>query len=285
MTCLCHSTGHINECLDIDECENHELNNCEMLCTNTGGSYLCGCSQGYRLSSDSRSCEDINECVERTAPCQHGCDNTIGGFSCRCFDGFTPNETNPYACVEEVNANTVCNHLHCEYACRAINSSTGPLAGECFCPTGYDLNPADNVTCMDHDECQDSARACSQVCNNTEGGFSCSCYSGFHLDSDQRTCIPCPEMKFGPNCNHDCYCHGHGERCDSITGCICQPGWTGSGCENDIDECDGPPVCPEGQVCTNNKGSFTCRCQQGYVLNTNGTCIGKLQQSKRVFCY
>ena len=29
---------------------------------------------------------------------------------------------------------------------------------------------------------------CHQVCNNFDGGFSCSCNEGFELTSDNRTC-------------------------------------------------------------------------------------------------
>ena len=41
----------------------------------------------------------------------------------------------------------------------------------------------------DHDECrQDSDNDCSQICNNIEGGYVCSCQEGYELLSDNRTC-------------------------------------------------------------------------------------------------
>ena len=33
-------------------------------------------------------CEDIDECAEGTAQCQHTCKNTPGGYECSCHDGF-----------------------------------------------------------------------------------------------------------------------------------------------------------------------------------------------------
>ena len=44
----------------------------------------------------------------------------------------------------------------------------------------------------------------------------------------------------------------------------------------DIDECiENTDGC--AQICTNNAGSFTCSCSQGYVLASNDrNCIGKI---------
>ena len=38
---------------------------------------------------------------------------------------------------------------------------------------------------------------------------------------------------------------------------------------DDIDECTRPNMCH--QVCINTEGSFTCGCEAGYVLNTDGS--------------
>ena len=42
--------------IDIDDCENDELNNCDLnaLCTNTEGSYVCSCRGGY--TGDGKIC-------------------------------------------------------------------------------------------------------------------------------------------------------------------------------------------------------------------------------------
>ena len=42
---------------DINECNgDHE---CDQLCNNIVGSYICSCDSGYELQSDNRSCEGL----------------------------------------------------------------------------------------------------------------------------------------------------------------------------------------------------------------------------------
>ena len=40
----------------------------------------------------------------------------------------------------------------------------------------------------DHDECLSSHHGCQHLCNNFHGSYSCSCYSGFSINGDNRTC-------------------------------------------------------------------------------------------------
>ena len=44
--------------VDIDECTNN-TDNCNQTCTNTEGSFTCGCSDGYVLNSDGISCNGM----------------------------------------------------------------------------------------------------------------------------------------------------------------------------------------------------------------------------------
>ena len=42
----------------------------------------------------------------------------------------------------------------------------------------------------DIDECDRFPEICEQNCANTNGSYSCSCWSGFYLDEDDgRSCI------------------------------------------------------------------------------------------------
>ena len=45
----------INIIVDVDECQN--TTSCDQLCTNTVGSYECGCTSGYELQQDGQTCE------------------------------------------------------------------------------------------------------------------------------------------------------------------------------------------------------------------------------------
>ena len=40
----------------------------------------------------------------------------------------------------------------------------------------------------DVDECAVSSDDCQQVCTNNDGGYSCSCRSGYNLTEDMKTC-------------------------------------------------------------------------------------------------
>ena len=41
---------------DINECSQSDLNNCDQTCTDTVGSFTCGCGTGYQLASNGRTC-------------------------------------------------------------------------------------------------------------------------------------------------------------------------------------------------------------------------------------
>ena len=47
---------------------------------------------------------------------------------------------------------------------------------------------------------------------------------------------------------------------------------------SDVDECkDGTDNCPVNTDCVNTKGSYSCRCNEGYRRNEAGDCTGLLQ--------
>lgn len=43
--------------VEFDECQSNNSNNCEQICVNVPGSYLCDCREGYKLTDDGRSCD------------------------------------------------------------------------------------------------------------------------------------------------------------------------------------------------------------------------------------
>ena len=46
--------------------------------------------------------------------------------------------------------------------------------------------------------------------------------------------------------------------------CQCVAGYTGSECENNIDECD-PDPCKNGGTCTDDINGYNCTCVPGYT--------------------
>ncbi len=101
----------------------------------------------------------------------------------------------------------------------------------------------------DDNECQLGTDLCGQVCHDTLGSYTCSCRSGYALNDDGLSC--------------------RGKRKRRLVSLSLYLYLS------DIDECVmGIDTCE--QNCHNNIGSYTCSCDAGYTLNTNGRlCDGK----------
>lgn len=61
---------------------------------------------GLRLAKDDKACEDIDECAEGTAKCEHGCRNLdprITGlpYVCTCPDGLAVDPADQYHCIKQ----------------------------------------------------------------------------------------------------------------------------------------------------------------------------------------
>ncbi|KAI8515705.1 hypothetical protein Bbelb_065180 [Branchiostoma belcheri] len=116
----------------------------------------------------------------------------------------------------------------------------------------------------DINECARSNGGCSHMCVNTAGSFHCSCPDGYQLSMPTR-CVRVDECDSNP-CNNGGACQDltDGYRCD------CQPGWTGTNCEIDVDECDANAdhgLCdPNNGICQNSAGSYRCWCGPGFEL-------------------
>ena len=41
---------------------------------------------------------------------------------------------------------------------------------------------------LELNECTLNTDLCEQVCNNTAGSYQCSCYTGYHLESNSYNC-------------------------------------------------------------------------------------------------
>uniref|UniRef100_S4RP11 EGF-like domain-containing protein n=1 Tax=Petromyzon marinus TaxID=7757 RepID=S4RP11_PETMA len=77
----------------------------------------------------------------------------------------------------------------------------------------------------------------------------------------------CPICKVA--CLDNCL---NGGSCVSNNTCLCVPGFTGSVCQTDVNEClPGNGNC--SHTCVNTEGGWSCQCPEGFVLNKDGlTC-------------
>ncbi|XP_059169385.1 uncharacterized protein LOC131951116 [Physella acuta] len=253
-----------NRCIDINECSN---NPCSQQCTNSIGSYSCSCNTGFRLNTqDRRTCIDINECSERTHNCQQKCTNTEGSFTCSCEAGYTL-QNDARTCQLSVSS-SACSNSMCSQVC-VLDVSNNPV---CSCNSFYQISSQDPMSCVDVNECELANQPCDQICTNKNEGYECSCHPGYKLSSDKTTCLPCESPSFGLNCAQTCLCGGRSLYCDKVYGCVCQSGWTGSGCDVNINECEGNNPCGINQVCQDLEGGYQCLCADGYK-RVNQSCV------------
>lgn len=151
-----------NDCTDARQCPGENSR-----CVNTAGGFECVCEDGYTDSGG--VCVDVNECV--SAPCEHICENVQGGYTCACYSGYKEDPVEPHRCL-----------LHCgEEACPAQCDPNDQYL--CYCPNGYILEESESTTtmCIDIDEC--AMFFCDQGCENTYGGYVCSCQPGYELEN------------------------------------------------------------------------------------------------------
>ncbi|XP_063954009.1 fibrillin-3-like [Lytechinus pictus] len=93
------------------------------------------------------------------------------------------------------------------------------------------------------------------------GSYRLGCCAGWVRNSIAGTCTPI--------CESGCV-HG---TCVAPNQCRCDPGYAGSNCNADLNECGLEPR-PCNHRCINTLGSFRCHCEQGYLLEEDGkTCI------------
>ena len=60
---------------DTNECANDFLNGCNQICTNTIGSFLCECNNGYELGDDLMTCSGLYNNI--MSHLKYICDNCI----------------------------------------------------------------------------------------------------------------------------------------------------------------------------------------------------------------
>ncbi|WAR09437.1 HMCN2-like protein, partial [Mya arenaria] len=90
--------------------------------------------------------------------------------------------------------------------------------------------------------------------------------------------LECSLPFYGYNCEKICRCSSRGTiQCHSVKGCVCQEGWTGETCDDDIDEClyDINPCSDTYKRCVNTDGAFRCDCMDGFEETREGLCKDK----------
>ncbi|KAI8482384.1 Cytochrome P450 3A4 [Branchiostoma belcheri] len=263
-----------NRCENINECESPDLYTCpaHLVCVDTTPGYRCGCGSGHHMDRYGR-CVDTDECLVDNGGCQKLCVNTAGSYHCECGgdyvlaeDGMACIDTNP--CEGQNECNQTCVDKQGWHHC------------DCLEP--YHLL-GDGVTCADINECIEGTSRCSQRCVNQPGYYTCECVAGYRLAADGRTCLEVDECEDNNGgCEDICENYPGGFRC------ACGPGYdmtptdytpsyepAPTGLCHDVDEClYNMHMCGPHATCTNTIGSYTCTCEAGFQLQSDGvTCL------------
>ena len=234
------------------------------------------CLSGWVSPLGNTPCVDDNEC-DRNICNGHGeCDNTPGGFTCDCHHGYEGT-----VC----NAVDYCHTTTCENGASCSNSQGG---ANCACTEGWTgaLCGESVDDCVDHD-------CIHGTCVDGHNAFTCACYPGYSGTQCQTNIDDCGGHECAPgtcadgnrtytcNCTNtvfvgdlcDVECSGstcvHGE-CTS-QGCECYPGWGGTDCNTDTNECANNP-CKNGASCTPGNTTFVCTCVHPFEGATCNEC-------------
>uniref|UniRef100_F6WEY7 Uncharacterized protein n=1 Tax=Ciona intestinalis TaxID=7719 RepID=F6WEY7_CIOIN len=267
------------ECEDINECQEQQGLCDNGRCINSGGDFRCICNPGFFTSPDSRSCLDENEC-ERDNMCANGeCVNMDGRYKCVCNTGFhlLPSGQS-CADINECHMNP-CENGRCE-------NSEGSF--QCHCHRFQILDSTGTRCLLDQTsgECYRGVRnGQCRARNALTGGSSrsdCCCAVPGATSAWGDTCEPCPEvgeadytvlchdvqisniceLMVNPCENGDCLKMGNNQ-----FRCICNKGFVVADDQMsciDVDECS-KNLCSNG-ACRNTPGSYTCTCNEGYLL-------------------
>ncbi|XP_053399790.1 protein eyes shut homolog [Mercenaria mercenaria] len=242
--CLCNRHWSGNSCeVDFNECSNTSLcgNYPHTSCVSKEWGYDCLCQAGYKLEN--------HTCVE--------CGNTKYGLNCNQTCHCNWNHTRH---CDKITGLCVCEAewkgLTCsESACHCIANNTvkcEPESESCLCKKEWTGDRCET----DIDECQNKS-VCANfphtVCVNRDWGYDCVCSAGYQ--SKNGRCVAC-----------QCIVENTA-KCDPERNlCQCKYGWTGTGCEADINECKNTSIC-EGQAntaCQNRMSGYDCLCRLGY---------------------
>ncbi|KAM6944598.1 hemicentin-1 [Lycodopsis pacificus] len=254
-------------CADEDECALQSP--CSHSCNNIMGGFSCACPSGFTISTETNTCQDIDECSQGSHMCHYNqqCVNTVGTYRCqaKCGPGFKPSITG--TSCEDVDECQESALSPCQHQCLNTLGSF-----RCICHPGYQLS---GHRCLDINECMRNVCPAHKECRNTEGGYQCfdSCRAGM-TKSENGACMDVDECQDGSHmCRYTQIC----QNTIGGYGCVCPRGYRSQGVGLpclDVNECQQTPN-PCAYQCRNVPGSFRCLCPPGTVLLGDGrSCAG-----------
>ncbi|XP_058792294.1 protein jagged-1b isoform X1 [Phymastichus coffea] len=294
---------------DIDECASQPCLN-GGVCVDGKNTFTCNCPSAWQGTT----CQfDVDECALKESPCKNSitCYNHAGDYTCKCRSGFTGKNCtkNIDDCVGQCQHDALCIDLVNDYHC---SCSAGYAGKDCE----VDIDECASKPCLNGGECRDLVNGYECVCPVGYTGNQCE------IDRDHCTPNPCKNLAqcFNTQTDYYCHCPAHwqGKNCsepaihnpmfgllDDTLGCgnegtpcsgrgrcgngqcICDAGYAGVHCHENINDCRGNP-CLNGGTCVDLVNSFQCICREGWTgdlcdqdvdecstnpCRNNGTCV------------
>ena len=218
-------------------------------CEETPTGPTCICSIGFT----GPNCRwPLNSC--ELEPCLNGgtCDRGLyNSHVCICPQGFTGEDCSfrTPSCLSDpcVNGGRCVDGVDGTYTCECLHGYSGPMCE-------FTVQPEEDLCDMEF--CSDNGN-----CTSGRDNFTCSCDAGF----SGKDCSVADDMEDMPCARNPCLHGGSCKSNSSLPGgfrCKCSPGFTGPGCENNINECTDHP-CMNGGTCENGLGGYVCTCPEG----------------------
>lgn len=252
-------------------------------CTADAGRVSCQCAAGFSgafCEQSTQSCSVMNPCTSNGACLDQGgvvrcaCDPGYGGARCeQCALGFVAADggvcQQAQVCLaSSCSFSGTCSVVDGRARCACDVGYAGPTCGACA--TGFRRDASfrcvANQTCASANPCQgpgacvEDAGVVGCRCAPGSAGSGCdTCAPGFHREAAtdggttcalDSTCRP-ETCRFRGQCTAD----------GGVTSCACDPGYSGSNCQTNIDDCLNS-ACGAGQ-CVDLVNANVCLCPGG----------------------
>ncbi|MED6231510.1 Protein jagged-2 [Ataeniobius toweri] len=264
--CICPPQWEGKTCqIDANECAGQPCVNA-ISCKNLIGGYHCNCFRGW----SGQNCNiNINGCQGQ---CQNGgtCKKGPRGYHCQCPPGFVGNH-----CDLQRNK---CDSRPCQNGgqCNAV------LDGfVCECPPEFGGQLCE-ISHWPSDACDSNPCENGAMCHSMEQDFYCACPEGYEGKTCERvketcqtttcqvidSCIVAVPANDSGGVQHvsSNVCGPRGRCISQPSGnftCICDPGFSGIYCHENINDCVSNP-CKNGGTCIDGLNSFQCFCPDGW---------------------
>lgn len=223
-------------------------------------------STGTSYSENNSNCS--------SSPCENGgsCKDLEVGYQCIC-----PMHPIAYMGINCELLYDACTKHDCP-AHMTCNNTPGLPEYECICMPGFTgIDCSININECESNPCKDPRFECV----DSVSGYACKCQTGLNEGCQSSVCS-----------NHTCLNNGTCVEGPGDSACICQPGFTGTHCKDNIDECASNP-CQNGAICRDRVNEYSCFCVPGFQgynceidinecasrpCKNNGTCLNEMDR-------